>query len=93
MDNSTKPRMSDPSIQGRLLKAGIIGTLVVALCCFTPLLVGLLGIVGLGALTVYLDYILLPALGVFVVITAYAFTKTPRKSQECCTPSGNNSKE
>ncbi len=42
--------------------AAVIGTVLVALCCFTPLLVVILGIVGLSALTPYLDYILLPAL-------------------------------
>jgi hypothetical protein len=35
---------------------------LVALCCFTPILVILLGVVGLSALTWYLDYVLLPAL-------------------------------
>ncbi len=55
-----------------LLKTGLIGTLVVALCCFTPVLVGLLGVVGLAALTGYLDYVLFPALAFFITLTAYA---------------------
>ncbi len=55
-----------------LLKTGLIGTLVVALCCFTPVLVGLLGVVGLAALTGYLDYVLFPALAFFIALTAYA---------------------
>ncbi len=55
-----------------LLKLGIIGTVIAALCCFTPILVVLLGLVGLSALTGYLDYVLLPALAVFVAITIYA---------------------
>jgi len=32
-----------------LLKTGIIGTVIAALCCFTPVLVVLLGVVGLSA--------------------------------------------
>ena len=45
-----------------LLRIGIIGTVLAALCCFTPILVVLLGAVGLAALTGYLDYVLFPAL-------------------------------
>ena len=63
-----------------LLKTGIIGTIIAALCCFTPLLVVLLGAVGLSAVLGWLDYVLLPALAIFVVITIFAIykkTKTP----------------
>ena len=55
-----------------LLSAGIIGTVVAALCCFTPLLVILAGVVGLSAVIGYLDYVLLPALIFFIGLTAYA---------------------
>ncbi|MDR5866063.1 mercury resistance system transport protein MerF [Halomonas koreensis] len=56
----------------KLLRLGVIGTLVVALCCFTPVLVVLLGAVGLTALTGYLDLVLLPALAGFIALTLYA---------------------
>lgn len=56
-----------------LLRVGIVGTILVALCCFTPILVILMGTVGLAALTGYLDYVLLPALGVFIGLAVYAF--------------------
>lgn len=56
-----------------LLRVGIVGTILVALCCFTPILVILMGTLGLAALTGYLDYVLLPALGVFIGLTVYAF--------------------
>lgn len=59
----------------RLLKVGIIGTLVAALCCFTPILVTLLGVVGLSTLVGYLDIVLLPALFIFIGITIYALSK------------------
>ncbi len=55
-----------------LLKTGIIGTLFMSLCCFTPFLVVLFGFVGLSAVVGYLDYVLFPALGVFVALTIYA---------------------
>ena len=58
-----------------LLKTGIIGTVVAAICCFTPLLVLLLGTVGLSFLSGYLDLVLLPALGFFIVLTVYALWK------------------
>lgn len=68
-----------------LLKLGIGGTLVVALCCFTPVLFILLGVVGLGALAGYLDYVLLPALVLFVGITIYAVQKRRRAQAFCAT--------
>lgn len=49
-----------------LIRTGIIGAVVAALCCFTPILVVLLGAVGLSALTGYLDVVLIPALVFFV---------------------------
>ncbi len=58
-----------------LLTTGIIGSLVVGVCCFTPVLVWLFVAVGLTALVVYLDYVLFPALAVFLGITAYAFLR------------------
>lgn len=62
-------------MKDRLLQIGIIGTIVAALCCFTPILVVLLGAVGLSALIGYLDIVLLPALAIFLVITGYALWK------------------
>lgn len=59
----------------KLLTTGIIGTVIAALCCFTPILVILLGAVGLSAIVGYLDVVLLPALGIFVLITVYALWK------------------
>jgi mercuric ion transport protein len=59
--------------QNKMLKAGVIGTVVAALCCFTPVLVIIFGAVGLVALVGYLDYVLFPALAFFVALTLYAF--------------------
>lgn len=62
-----------------LLRMGVIGTVIVALCCFTPALVVLLGIVGLSALTGWLDVVLLPALAGFVALTVYAVWRRRRR--------------
>ena len=55
-----------------LLRVGIIGTVVAALCCFTPVLAVLLGVVGLSAAIGWLDYVLLPALILFLSLTVCA---------------------
>ena len=64
----------------RLLKMGIVGTVIVALCCFTPVLAVLFGVVGLSAVVGYLDYVLFPALAVFVLITIYALVRRARNT-------------
>jgi mercuric ion transport protein len=58
-----------------LLKIGGIGAIVAAICCSTPIFVLILSAIGLGALTVYLDYILLPILAGFIVLTIYGLFK------------------
>ena len=63
----------------KLLKTGIVGTVVAALCCFTPILVVLLGAIGLSAWLGWLDYVQFPALGGFILITAYAVHRGRRK--------------
>ena len=55
--------------------AAAVGTAVVALCCFTPLLVIALGLVGVSFLTPYLDYVLLPALAVLLVVTVVSYRR------------------
>jgi len=67
-----------------LLKVGVIGTAIAALCCFTPVLVVLFGVVGLSAVVGYLDVVLLPALGLFILITLYALWR--RRTQPACPP-------
>ena len=59
----------------RLFRVGIVGTIFAAICCFTPLLVVLLGVVGLSAIVGVLDFVLLPSLIIFIAITIYALWK------------------
>ena len=61
-----------------MLRIGIIGTVIAAICCFTPALVILLGAVGLSALVGILDYVLIPALVFFLAMTGYALWKRNR---------------
>ena len=61
--------------QKSLLKTGVVGTVIAALCCFTPVLVILFGAVGLAAVVGYLDYVLFPALAFFVLLTIYALCR------------------
>lgn len=61
-----------------LLRTGVIGTVVTAVCCFTPVLVILFGVVGLSALIGYLDYVLFPALAAFIALTFYALWRRRR---------------
>ena len=57
------------------LFASIAGTVAVAVCCFTPVLVIALAAVGLGVLTPYLDIVLFPALGLLIVVTAVSYRR------------------
>lgn len=63
--------MSDKK-ENRLLIVGVTGSVIAAICCFTPILVVLLAAVGLSAAVGWLDYVLLPALAIFLATTGYA---------------------
>ncbi len=53
----------------------LVGTVVVAVCCFTPILVSALSVIGLGILVPYLDFILFPALGLLIIITIVSYVQ------------------
>ena len=55
--------------------AGLLGTFLVFLGCDKLILVILLGTIGLGAITGYLDFVLIPVLSVFLCLTFYAYSK------------------
>lgn len=65
-----------------MLRIGIAGTIVTALCCFTPVLVVLLGIVGLSTVTGYLDLVLFPVLAFFLGLTVYAVWRRRRERRD-----------
>ena len=68
--------------EGKLLKVGSIGAAIAAICCFTPVLVVLFGVLGLSHLVGVLDYVLLPALLIFVGVIVYALVRKSRAAAE-----------
>lgn len=66
-----------------LIKTGVAGSVIAVLCCSTPILVILLGALGLSAWAGRLDYVLMPALVIFVGITIYALRRR-RAGAACC---------
>lgn len=59
----------------KLLRTGLIGTGVIALCCFTPLLVVLFAAVGVSAWLTWIDWVLFPLLAAFILLTVYALSR------------------
>ncbi len=55
-----------------LLTTGIIGTVIAAICCFTPLLVITLTAIGLSAIVGGVDYVLFPVMFASLGLIAYA---------------------
>ena len=63
-----------------LLRNGVIGSAIAAICCFTPVLVVLFGFVGLSAILGGLDYVLFPALFASMGLVAFAlYLRSGRK--------------
>ncbi len=56
----------------KILRTGVTGTGIAAICCFTPFLVILLGAVGLSAWLSWLDYMLFPVMFASMGLVAYA---------------------
>jgi len=64
--------MAERREKDTLLRSGITGLVVVALCCFTPVKVVLLGAIGLSAWLGWLNFVLFLALAFFLALTGYA---------------------
>lgn len=62
-----------------LLRIGVVGSVAAAICCFTPVLVLFFAGVGLSAAIGWFDWILLPLLAVFLMLTSYALLLRWRK--------------
>jgi mercuric ion transport protein len=73
--------LSQPSKKG--FYAALTGTIIVALCCFTPLLVITLGAVGLSAFTPYLDYVLWLALVIMILVTFFSYGRWKKACKSC----------
>ncbi len=66
-----------------LLRGGVIGSVIAAICCFTPFLVVVFAGLGISAwMGWWLDYFLLyPALAFFLARTAYAIYRLKRNAR------------
>ncbi|NKB58213.1 MAG: mercury resistance system transport protein MerF [Alphaproteobacteria bacterium] len=65
-----------------LFRTGIVGSVIAAICCFTPFLGVLFAALGISALMgAWLDFVLLPALALFLIITGYAAYRMRRASR------------
>ena len=71
-------------MSNRLIAGGIVGSVIAALCCFTPVLVVLFGVLGLSAWLGWADYVLMPALAFFVLLTGYAIYRQRRNTNASC---------
>ena len=60
--------------------ASLIGTIVVLICCFTPVLVIILGAIGLSMIVPYLDFVLFPALGLLIILTIVSYIRWRKTS-------------
>ncbi|MDA9009339.1 mercury resistance system transport protein MerF [Alphaproteobacteria bacterium] len=63
----------------KLLKTGIIGAVIAVICCLLPPLAILLGFVGFSAIAGYLDFVLIPAIIVAVVMIGYGLWKKSKQ--------------
>ena len=59
----------------RIVATGVIGAIVAALCCATPVLLPVIAALGLSAAAGYLDFVLLTAILVFVAVAIYGLTR------------------
>ena len=64
-----------------LLKTGLIGSIIAALCCLTPVWAVLLGGLGLGWFVGYLDYVLLPVMVISLGLVGYALWRGAKRAR------------
>jgi mercuric ion transport protein len=57
----------------RLITTGAIGTITAVICCVTPVLVILTSAIGFAAVIGNLDYVLFPAIAIFLGLIGYGW--------------------
>jgi mercuric ion transport protein len=62
----------------RCFRAGLWGSIATAICCATPILPFILGLIGLAVFTPFLDYVLFLLLGLFVILALYGWRQQKR---------------
>ncbi|MFS1513742.1 mercury resistance system transport protein MerF [Chengkuizengella sp. SCS-71B] len=60
----------------KLFIFGLAGTFITLVCCFTPLLVISLGVIGLSAWIGIIDYFLIPLIVFFIGLTYFSYRKS-----------------
>jgi mercuric ion transport protein len=60
---------------GKLFGVGVGGTVLAAVCCATPALAILLGALGLSAWLAWSDYVVIPALLVFLAVAVFGLIR------------------
>lgn len=75
-----------------VIKTGIAGSTIAAICCFTPALVVLFGALGISAWLGWIDYVLFPALALSLGMTAYGLWRR-QKALACCEPAARKMKD
>ena len=61
-----------------LFRVGLVGMVIAAICCFTPVLVVSLTALGLAGAATKIDSVLIPVLGAFVAFTFWAYSRRDR---------------
>jgi mercuric ion transport protein len=54
-----------------LITTGVVGSVIAAICCATPLLAAVFGAVGLSAWLAKADYVLIPALIICLTLITF----------------------
>ncbi len=58
-----------------LMRTGVVGAVLAAICCATPLLAVVLGAVGLSVWVAHAGYIVMPALVLFIALVGWALIR------------------
>jgi mercuric ion transport protein len=69
-------------MKNKLVYLGTAGTMLSAICCFTPFLPIVLTALGLTGLlgVLYNDVVLLPAMAIFILLTGYGLWRSRKPS-------------
>ena len=66
----------------QLFRTGVVSSVLLALCCVTPILFIAITAVGLSAVAGWLDVVLIPALVISIVLTWWAWRRC--KKDDAC---------
>ena len=68
----------------KLFGVGVAGTVVAAICCTTPALAILLGALGLSAWLAWSDYVVIPALLMFLAVAVFGLIRWRQSGPGSC---------